>query len=286
MKQLPDLLHLPLDAIDDATLPRDRGGLDEAALNDLALSIRLHGLRLPVEVFRKADPGDGPAYGLISGLRRLTAYRRLHDGRDPAFAKIPALLRTPRSVPEALVDMVEENRARAGVSPWEQARLLVTACDEGIFDTVEAAAARLHMGATRQARARLRAIADLVEVFEGLLAAPEHLNQRQLLRLSAACRAGFEDLAVQALREAEARDPARQWEALENVLREAEMQARHPEPEDPRPGRPRRQAQIRKGLHIRREMLANGWALRFTGDEATASLMESVMDHVEYWFGR
>jgi hypothetical protein len=30
----------------------------------------------------------------------------------------------------------------------------------------------------------------------------------------------------------------------------------------------------------------DGWALVFTGREATGPLMEHIMEHVERWFGR
>ncbi|MFA5538735.1 MAG: hypothetical protein WDA23_05995 [Gemmobacter sp.] len=117
-------LAIPLAGIRDDALPRDRLTLDEAALGPLTVSILAEGLRQPIELFPVADPGDpdGPPYGLISGLRRLTVFRRL-AARNPEgpHATIPAFLRAPESITAA---MVSENEMRAPVTPWEKGALI------------------------------------------------------------------------------------------------------------------------------------------------------------------
>ena len=70
--------HLALSAIDPNALPRDRSILDPDALAELQSSICITGLRQPIEVWRLSTPRDNPdgppfEFGLISGLRRLTA---------------------------------------------------------------------------------------------------------------------------------------------------------------------------------------------------------------------
>ncbi len=110
----PDTVHrVPLAEIDDAALTRDRNGLDEDALNELRLSIAASGLRMPVELFALSEPRPPHNYGLLSGLRRLHAYRALHEltGQD-RYAAIPAFLRSPGTMAEAVASMVEENEIR------------------------------------------------------------------------------------------------------------------------------------------------------------------------------
>ena len=146
---MPDSIHLiPPAEIDAAALTRDRASLDEAALTELRLSIAVSGLRMPIEVFELAEP-DGPhRYGLISGFRRLAAFRSLAEtARDKArYAAIPAFVRTPKSAEDLYVQMVEENAIRAEVSPWEQAMVAVKAARAEVYAGIDAA----DRGAVRQ----------------------------------------------------------------------------------------------------------------------------------------
>ena len=126
--------------IDAEALPRDRTTLDPAALAELETSILLTGLRQPVEVWAFSQPReDGPRYGLISGMRRLTAFARLH--KDNAEARIPAFIRQPKDIPDAMAKMIAENEIRADISPWEKGRIVVESVDEEIFPTLDAAVA-------------------------------------------------------------------------------------------------------------------------------------------------
>ena len=124
---MSEIVRLPLDAIDEGALPRDRTGLDAQALAELQTSILMTGLRQPIEVFAMQphpdEPPDAPPrYGLISGFRRLAVFRSLAP--DPRYAEIPAFVRQPRDIPEALSDMVAENEIRADLSPWEKGRIV------------------------------------------------------------------------------------------------------------------------------------------------------------------
>lgn len=272
---------IPLDAIDADSLPRDRSALDPEALAELCASIKANGLRTPIEIYAPRDRRPGDPLGLISGYRRLAAFRQLQaeNPADPAWRAIPAVYRHVER-PQLLQLMVEENDIRAAISPWDQARVAVMTVPDD-FPTVDAAVAALYPAADRQRRARIRAIAVVVDELFDVLLTPETLSMRQLERLAAACRGGFTDLIEGTLRQSKARTAAAQWLALENVLREAEAEARAPSAPDPRPGRPRRQARLKSGLVMRREMTREGWCLRFTGKEATGALLEEVMDWVE-----
>lgn len=274
-------MQIPLTQIDETALPRDRSVLDEGALTELQTSIAVNGLRQPIEVFA-TDTG----YGLISGYRRLAAVQALYKlTNDEKYATISATLRTPADHAAALHAMVEENDIRADISPWDQARVAVSAVPHA-FETIDAAIHTLYRNAARQRRARIRTIADVVENYAHLLTAPETLSMRRLERLAAATRSGFDRLIEHALTQTKTQSVQGQWAILDNVLREAEAEARSSEPEDPRPGRPRRNMQPRADLHIRREMTRDGWSLRFTGREATGPFMEEIMDYIEQNFGR
>src|SRR5690606_10270003 len=115
------------------------------------------------------------------------------------FDTIPAFLRTPATLTEAMTAMVEENAIRADISPWEQAMVAVRATQNGLFDTTDAAVEALYPRLSRDKRYRLRSIAYLAADLYGSLTAPETLSLRQLLRLAAANARGYGDLMRHAL---------------------------------------------------------------------------------------
>ena len=193
---------IPITEIDTEALPRDRTQLDEDAMAELTTSIATSGLRMPVEVWKLSQPTDQHRYGLISGLRRLTAHQRLATLRqNGTFTEIAAFLRTPETIPQAMADMVAENEIRSETSPWEKGATLLAATRAGIFDTLDNATQTLHASASRQKRARLRAFAEVVEDLEDAIATPERLTGRQMHRLSAALRAGLSELMHLTLRD-------------------------------------------------------------------------------------
>lgn len=281
---MPDpLLSLPLDQIDAEALPRDRSTTDPARFAELWHSILRHGLRQPIEVFTTEGPLP---YALISGHRRLMAFRHLHTQMElPAFSTIPAFLRSPESLPAALTAMIEENEVRADLPPWDKGRILVECVARGLFPTLDAAILALHPAAPRQKRARLRACASVVEELEGQITTPERLNERQMLRLAACLRGSFPDLFHQILHEVRGQSLPAQWAALLPSVTEAEK-ADEDIPETPTsPARPRRMLHLKKGLIIRREETPTGYLLRFSGPEAKrGGLMDDVMDEVERLF--
>ena len=105
-------LHIPVALIDrDPAQPRTH--FDEAALADLAESIRAHGVIQPVEV---EATGDG-RYRLHHGERRWRAAALA--GRET----IPAVVAPPRAADEALVRGLIENLHREDLNPIEEARV-------------------------------------------------------------------------------------------------------------------------------------------------------------------
>jgi ParB family chromosome partitioning protein len=280
----PDTIHrIALAEIDDAALTRDRNGLDEAALTELRLSIAASGLRMPVELFALSEPRPPHNYGLLSGLRRLHAYQALNElTGDERYAAIPAFLRAPGSMAEALTSMVEENEIRADLSPWERGRIAWVAHRQEIFPTIEEAVAKLYPAANRAKRARLRALAHLAGELDGHLTHPERLSQSQALRLSAAVQAGFGEVIRTALEESTPDSPQAQWQILLPILTESETPL--PETPKPGPGCPRRISRPRPGLTIRREQTRDGYSLHFTGRDATSWLLDDVFGDIERKF--
>lgn len=276
-----DIRLIPLDDIADHALIRDRSHLNAEALGELKASLRFHGLRLPVELIPGA--GDRP-YTLLSGLRRITAWRELaaEGDDDSTYDAIPALVREPMEQAEALAAVVEENEMREPLSAWERGRIVWVAYDEGLFETIEGAAKTLFPAASKVKLSRIRAIARAVEAMEGTLTAPELWSLRQCLRLAAAVRAGFANVMLAAL----ATDPDApsdiQWRMILSYLEEAEAL-----PEDAKPigKKPIRLARPRRGLEIRREKTNGGWTLHFAGRTANDMLMDSVFWEIERLIG-
>jgi len=284
---MPDQIQLiPIDAIDAAALTRDRVALDEAALDELIHSIRDHGLRLPIEVYPLPNAGPDAAvrFGLISGWRRLTAFRRERAflGLDH-YQAIPAIVREPDDLAAALVAMVEENEIRVGLSPWERGRIAVRARDDGAFESIDSAVDSLFAATSRQKRAKLRAVAHLVTELEGPLAAPEALTERSLLRLASALQKGYGALIAAALQRVR-RTPEIQWETLAPILAEAEAPEPDYAPHERRAGRPRRVSRPRPGLTITREKSPDGYVLRFAGRDARSALLDEVIEEIERMF--
>jgi ParB family chromosome partitioning protein len=280
---LPTVLAVPLDAIDATALMRDRMAHDEEAFTELRRSILVTGLRSPVELFALEAPpgGEGPRYGLIAGYRRLMAVRSLRDEEHDGFETIPAILRQTDDVIGIYRLMVEENAVRADISPWERARLVAMAAQHRLFPTIDAAVAGLHAAANRYKQQRIRVVADLVQELDGLLAAPDRLSERQLLRLAAAVQGGFLDPIAVALEAAGTDSAERQWAAIAPYLAEYAAETAAPSPRPRQPGRPRRAVWLRDTLVVRRERTPGGYVLRFTGPDATGSLLDEVLDRLE-----
>ena len=154
-----DITHIATSEIHDQALLRDRSHLDTAALEDLAASIHRDGLRQPIEVWQLSHPTETQRYGLISGLRRLTATRLLNSRNPTTNTTIAAFLRTPASIPDAMAQMIAENEIRENLTPWERGLTLATCVAQDLFPTIDAAIAALLPTATKQKRTRLRTLA-------------------------------------------------------------------------------------------------------------------------------
>lgn len=174
---------LPLDAVDENHLVRDRIGLDEEELEPLIASIRVNGQRMPVEV---TELGQG-RYGLISGWRRLQVLRRLwRETGDDRFAHVQALLRRPAEASDAYVAMIEENEIRQGLSYYERARIAARAADLGVFDSEKQALQRLFAAASRARRSKIGSFLSIYRRLDDSLRFPAAIPERLGLALAKA----------------------------------------------------------------------------------------------------
>lgn len=116
-REVADLREIPLDAV--RPNPRQpRRGMDEAALEDLAASIRAVGLLQPV-IVRRAGEG----YELVVGERRWRA------ARLAGLERIPALVRETDDS-GMLRDALIENLQREDLNPLEEAAAYRQLVDE------------------------------------------------------------------------------------------------------------------------------------------------------------
>ena len=180
------LQDIPVERIRPNPLqPRQTFGEDE--LDELAGSIREHGILQPVVVSRQVEAG---AYQLIVGERRWRA------AQQAGLATIPALIR-PTGSREALEVALVENLQRVSLSPLETAEAYAALMSE-FGNTQEQVAARV--GKSRSAVANTLRLLNLADAVKEALAADtiSEGHARALLRLSA-------ELQIHALTEIEKR---------------------------------------------------------------------------------
>lgn len=263
---------LPLDQINADFIRRDRMVEDEEAMAELLESLRVHGLRTPIEVTQEAD-----GYGLISGFRRLEAFRRL-AGSDPRFAEIPAFVRNAGAGQGAYVSMVEENELRANLSPYERGRIAVLAAGQGVFDSTEAAVDVLFAAASKAKRSKVRSFAIVHECLGDLLQYPVGLSEKAGLKLAAALRNGAQASLRKALADAGPVDAKAEWGVLERALTETSK----PSQDKSRGGRPQNVQRLPRkplpgGGEIWAEVAPGELRLRIKGLDLTLDDAESLI---------
>lgn len=275
--------EIPLDQIDEGALIRDRLSVDAEELEELKRSIAAHGLRLPVEVFERADPEGGKRYGLLSGYRRVYAVRALHELWDgQRYDTIKAVIRDPEAMGGTFVAMVEENEIRADLSHFERGRIAVLAAKEGAFLNTEAAVDALFSTASKAKRSKIRSFALIFEELGDMLSFPEFLREKDGLRIAGVLRAGGEAKLRQALAETSSETPEEELAILMNAIA-----AMEPAPADPsRGGRPKRVRASRTretdtGIQIDVEKEGRDWIIRMSGGRLDRELMRTVADEIE-----
>ena len=216
---------LPLDKIATHHLSRDRMVLDDEEMAALTASIAERGQQTPIEVV----PLPGGQFGLISGLRRLEALRRLDAGHALA------LVRSPETSQAAYQAMVEENEIRANLSFYERANIAVAAVGQGVYPDVRAAVKALFAHAPKAKRSKIVKFVTLREALGGTLAFPTAIPEHLGLALAQAIEADpkLAGRISKALQTAAPEDAAAERKVLEAALKRPQAK---PEREDIAPG--------------------------------------------------
>ncbi len=140
--------------------PRTR--MDESALQELAASIRQHGLMQPIVVRRiAAAPGDPPRYEIIAGERRFRA------AQAAGMSEVPVIVREV-SDQQALAMALIENIQREDLNPLEQAQAIKRLIDEFGYSHEQAAEA---IGRSRSATSNLLRLLNLADPVQTMLLA-------------------------------------------------------------------------------------------------------------------
>lgn len=175
--------RLPLAAIDEAYLVRDRVLLDGEDMQVLCDSLRARGQQTAIEVVALGHD----RWGLISGARRVRALKRLHaETNDAKFGTVLALSRQPAEAAEAYLAMVEENEIRVGLSYYERARIVARAVEKGVYGSDRQALAALFQAASRAKRSKIGSFLRIVRALDADLRFPTALTERSGLALAGA----------------------------------------------------------------------------------------------------
>lgn len=177
------VIKVALDAVDESYLVRDRAGLDSDDMDALKASLAARGQQTPIEV---VDLGRD-TYGLISGWRRLTALKALHEaGPGGGFGRVQCLIRNPDTASEAYIAMVEENEIRAPLNHYERARIAGRASEQGAFKTPREAAKALFGSVPRSKRSKIYSFLEIYNTLDDVLRFPQHLSEREGLAIAKA----------------------------------------------------------------------------------------------------
>lgn len=212
---------LPLAAVTENHLVRDRMSLDDAEMTALKSSLLARGQQTPIEV---VDLGAG-RFGLISGWRRLQAVRALKTETGEArFDTIQALIKPIDTVSDSYVAMVEENEIRVGLSFYERAHVACEAVRLGVYENPAKAVQVLFANATPARRSKILSFVRLSDALGPDLRFPAAIPEKLGLALVKAIegREGFAARLRGMLRKSPAASAEDERALLERALRKAD----------------------------------------------------------------
>ena len=215
------ILAVDLDQIDTGHLTRDRRVLNREGEDWTALktSLAARGQQTPIEL---SDLGEdaNPRYGLISGLRRVSALRELlEETGEDRFALVLALIRPAEATPQKLIAMIEENEVRSGISFFERGRIAAMAAGEGIFKDADHAVEALFASSSRNRRYKIRCFVTVYETLGERLAYPEAIGERLGIALAKAIREGAGPEMTMTLDGYPERSETQELAILNNIVR-------------------------------------------------------------------
>jgi ParB family chromosome partitioning protein len=276
--------EIPHEQIKTDDLVRDRTVIDQGEFDELLTSVQLGGLRLPIEVYKGAEGG----YQLISGYRRLLAFRHLYKRHGDTYAKIKTIVRPPRDMATSFMAMVEENEIRANLSHYERGRIAVLAARQGAFPSTDDAVAKLFLAASKSKRSKVRSFAEVFECLGDVLKFPEDLTERRGLRIAAAIRHGVEEQLRDALEAGQGGSVDTEWAALEPIIEGLEAA---PQPTT-KMGRPKarplpvkgNEMQFSSGVKLTRSSDSKGYFIRITGPSVDLETLDAAMQEIAHLF--
>ncbi|WP_108862146.1 ParB N-terminal domain-containing protein [Ruegeria sp. Alg231-54] len=166
--------HVVLSDVVTGKLTRDRKAGPDAELDELKDSIRDIGLSNPIRLERRTDG----RFDLIQGMRRLSAYRALHEETgDDIYAKIPAGISNASDINDSYRRMVDENLIRKDISFSEMGALARAYAEDPANECpeVDKAVAILFKSASYTKRSYIRSFASLLMMLDKVLMHPNEI---------------------------------------------------------------------------------------------------------------
>ncbi len=166
--------HVALADVVTEKLTRDRKSGADPELEELKDSIRDIGLSNPIRLERRSDG----RFDLIQGMRRLSAYRALHEETgDETYARIPAGISDATDLNDSYRRMVDENLIRKDISFAEMGALARAFADDPANDCpdVDKAVAILFKSASYTKRSYIRSFASLLMMLDKVLIHPNEI---------------------------------------------------------------------------------------------------------------
>ncbi len=219
------LVSLPLAKILEDHMHRDRilPEGDDEEMEALVESLRARGQQVPLDVV-KLTSHPGERYGLVSGMRRLLALRRLHaETGETRFARATARVVARQSAAEAYRAMVEENEIRADVGFYARARIALKTVEAGAWPDLRRALQGLYGNVPRAKRSKIGSFVPVVAALDGHLRHPNDISEKRGLALARGLEAdaGLAPRLVAALEAAGERSAEEERAILEAGLRPA-----------------------------------------------------------------
>lgn len=213
--------RLALADLDMFHLSRDRMVFDEDEMDALVASLAERGQQTPIEVLRLS----GGKFGLISGLRRIEALRKL--GHDSVLA----FVRAPDSSRAQYRAMIEENEIRADLSFYERANIARVAVVQEVYPDIRSAIAGLFTHASPSKRSKIANFVTICEKLGDALSFPTAIPEKLGLALAKAIEADSKlgSRISKALRSAQPGDSAAERVVLERALKRDQAPAAGPE---------------------------------------------------------
>lgn len=265
---------LPISAIEAGYLQRDRQIVGVEELEELKRSILENGLRMPIEVVKTGVENGKERYGLIAGLRRLSAVRLLAtETLDPQWETIKVIVRPRESAHKEYVAMVEENEMRADLTYFERGRIVDLSTDLGVFDDVDSALAALFSQASKSKRSKIRSFAAIHRELGEQLNYAHALGERNGLKLAGAIRDGKTNRIRKALLEHAPQNADEEWAVIEAAMLDRASKA------------PKTKTKIGRTLEVGYSGKPGKFKLEFSGRDANDELKDAVMEFLRQRLG-